>query len=297
MKELSLPLKTFDIFHLSPSQGFESQSEIEDWIPPEVKQQLLKIIKISFKGIDAASYLEKYFYPKDAFKFVLRLYYVDGQSQQIDSSQKSASSKDTGAKMGKDAKSSNCIVGYCLLSFSRAQFTAKSFTCMKASAAFLPAYRNGNNTIAFSLWQPIKHLLMHPFEKVIYLDTILSPAMYRMIAKNVAIYYPNRSEQTPPEVLDLIKQQPYSSNVDFDNLEQQEIAMEEPNPHVVWAGRMSNYSEDEILSLRSSTKSDIQFYCDINPNFDKGYAIVCAVPIGLMQILKTLVKSIFYSKQ
>jgi len=57
-------------------------------------------------------------------------------------------------------------------------------------------------------------------------------------------------------------------------------------------GRCTNYSEKEISSFRESNKTEISFYCQANPNFDKGSALFVIMPITLKQFILTAIKGL-----
>jgi hypothetical protein len=55
-------------------------------------------------------------------------------------------------------------------------------------------------------------------------------------------------------------------------------------------GRSTNYTEQEVHTFRKSNKKEIAFYCQVNPDFDKGVALFVIMPINLKQLLLTAFK-------
>lgn len=169
------------------------------------------------------------------------------------------------------------LVGYCLLTFTRQHLADKSrhsktVVLMGASAGFLPAYRHGNHTLQFSLQQAIGYKLRHPLQTVYFADTMLSPAMYRVMAKAVGIIYPHPAKATPPDVIKLL----------------QHLQPDSQSPsHVLYVGRKTDYSTAELQRFAASEKTEIRFYLQTNPGFNEGYALLTVIPVNLWQMLLT----------
>ena len=219
----------------------------KQWLSREHKAQLLLLISASFANVDATQYFEKYFICDSAFGRKLRLY-LDGSK----------------------------IVGYCLLTLHR----DSDAILVKASAAFYPEHRQGGNTFDFSLLVVGKLKLKHPLTPIFYADTMLSPAMYRAMAKNVAIIYPSATMPKTCEQLFLR----FNPDGKFSEFAKRTC--------VVHAGRTTNYTPQEVNSFRKNTKTEIAYYCLVNPNFDSGYALFVIMPITIKQFLLTGMKLI-----
>lgn len=215
------------------------------WLNNSEKQALLKLITASFTGVDAEQYFTKYFSGSDAFTRKLRLYYHQDK-----------------------------VVGYCLITFSN----SKQEVLIRASAAFYPEYRKGGNTFTFSMRQAFLYWLQHPQQNIYYADTMLSPAMYRAMAKKAAIVWP--SENIQPQAKALFEQ--FNSHGQVSELLNLRCLLD--------VGRRTNYSEQEISSFRSSDKTEINFYCQANPDFNKGSALFVIMPITLKQFVLTAVQ-------
>ncbi|GEK09712.1 hypothetical protein [Pseudoalteromonas peptidolytica] len=212
--------------------------------------QLKHIIAKSFADIDVDAYFEYYFEQDAKVKRRLRLFFLDCN-----------------------------IVGYCLLTFDDSHH---HFCLVGASAAFLPEHRGQNSTFAFSLSEVFKYYLRNPLRRVLYADTMLSPAMFRAMAKNIAQVYPN---QTPPDraIAELYNE------INSEGL----ISAENGLRCLKAVGRKTNYSNAEIARFRESQKAEIALYCRVNPNFDKGIALVTIIPITFTQFVLTLKKMIW----
>lgn len=209
--------------------------------------QIKAVIAASFNGVDADTYYQTYFDDIAISKRRLRLYFAN-----------------------------NTVVGYCLLTFKD---VSKRQVVIGASAAFLAHHRGNNNTFAFSIVEAIKHYAKRPWRYHVYADTMLSPAMFRAMAKNIAMVYPNQAGFNP-KIASLY---------------------EELNPEgIISAGnnmrclrkveRHVNYSSAEISQFRASQKPEVALYCLLNPHFDQGVALVTVIPISLRQLLLTFKK-------
>jgi len=219
----------------------------KDWLTEKQQAELITLIGCSFKGVDSAAYFSRYFMDPSHYQQCVRLFYQQNQ-----------------------------LVGYCLLTFKK---SAESIV-MGASAAFLPSFRGNNNTFGFSLRWAVKTWLLNLQRKVYYLDTMLSPAMYRAMGKKVAFIYPN----------------PVMTDLEI-SAYQALVPAAEPSRwrglHCLkFVGRASNYSDSDLAALKASSKAEIAFYCQINPNFAEGSALLVLIPINLKQLLATFWKAI-----
>ena len=223
---------------------FIDLTQSKQWLSASQRSELSDIIRVSFANIDAADYLLKYFDSPGPYQRKLRLYLYNGK-----------------------------VVGYCLLTFSN----SSNCSVIKASAAFLPEHRNGGNTFSFSILESVKCWLKRPWRKHYYADTMLSPAMYRAIAKSTAIIWPHPLHKAPAKLFTRFNPNGH-------------ISYENQLRCLVNVDRISNYSQQDLKSLRSSDKPEIQYYCQLNPNFDNGVALFVVIPINVNQIVRTLFK-------
>ncbi len=215
----------------------------KNWLNEQETSQITGLIASSFKGVDSQAYFQHYFNNPVFYQRCVRLFYQQDQ-----------------------------LVGYCLLTFRK---NTDNSIVMGASAAFLASYRGNNNTFAFSFLRALKTWLRHINHNLYYLDTMLSPAMYRAMGKKVAFIYPNPS-MTDHEI----------------QLYQALVPDAEPSPWrnlacLKTVGRSTNYSDDEVQSLKASSKKEIAFYCQLNPSFSEGSALLVLIPVNLKQIVCT----------
>ncbi|TMN42724.1 hypothetical protein CWC03_05935 [Pseudoalteromonas sp. S2755] len=209
--------------------------------------QLKRVIATSFSNVEVEHYFTQYFEKGESTKRRLRLFLSGGD-----------------------------IVGYCLLTFDDSN---NDVCIVGASAAFLPDFRGKNSTFRFSLIEVLKRYIRNPRRKLLYADTMLSPAMFRAMAKNIAEVYPNNLSQNSAiaTLYDTINPSGLVSS--YNGLRCLKVV-----------GRKTNYSEAEIVRFRESSKTEIALYCNVNPDFDKGTALVVIIPISLTQFILTLKK-------
>ncbi|WP_239652616.1 hypothetical protein [Pseudoalteromonas piscicida] len=209
--------------------------------------QLKCIIATSFSNVEVEHYFALYFERGESTKRRLRLFLSGGD-----------------------------IVGYCLLAFDDSN---KDVCIVGASAAFLPDFRGKNSTFKFSLIEVLKRYIRNPRRKLLYADTMLSPAMFRAMAKNIAEVYPNSLSQNSAiaTLYDTIN--PSGLVSPYNGLRCLKVV-----------GRKTNYSEAEIARFRESRKTEIALYCSVNPDFDKGIALVAIIPITMKQFVLTFKK-------
>ncbi len=224
-------------------------TQSKQWLSEQQRHSIMNIISASFSDVAPKDYLAIYFDSKDAQERKLRLYYDN-----------------------------NNLVGYCLLTFTCQTNT----TVIGASAGFFPEYRQGGNTFQFSLFESFKCWLRSPWRKHYYADRMLSPAMYRAIAKNTGIIWPHFQHNSPEHLFER-----FNPNGELDGHYSLRC--------LVPIGRSSNYTSQELASLRASNKPEIQYYCQVNPQFDNGVALFVIIPIHLRQFLRTIFKQVSQS--
>ncbi|MDX2368503.1 MAG: hypothetical protein QNK36_08900 [Colwellia sp.] len=222
----------------------KSLTQSRQWLSDSERAAISEIIKFSFSNISPDAYLAKYFDGTGAFQRKLRLYF-DGVK----------------------------LVGYCLLTFSDESRTI----VIRASAGFFPEYRKGGNTFKFSLSESFKCWLHRPWRKIYYADTMLSPAMYRAMAKNIGIIWPHPNHQVPDNIFEK-----FNSNG--------EVSKEVGLRCLIPVDRASNYSENELEDFKSSDKLEIQYYRSLNPDFNNGVALFVIIPVHFRQFIKTALK-------
>lgn len=230
-------------------QDVRQRQNQADWLSETTKAELCRIFSACFAGVKPTDYLHKYFLAEDCFERQLRLFRDQGQ-----------------------------LVGYCLINF-RHHTTADHRTVhlITASAGFLPTHRHGNHTVTFSLQCAVKHLLKHPLTAIYYADTMLSPAMYRVMAKHMAEIYPSPQRTAPADIQQLVR----------DLVPQ---TTDDGLSHVVFTGRKSDYSADDLQRFQNSDKPEIRFYLSTNPRFNEGYALLTIIPVTFRQLWQSLFK-------
>ena len=232
---------------------FQDLTQSKGWVDAGQIEQIVQLIDYCFVGIESRDYLNKYFFSESVKERKLRLFYEQ-----------------------------NKVVGYCLITFSQEKVDGHLVNCIGASAAFYTEYRQGNNTFDFSIKEALKFWLKHPWRKTYYADTMLSPAMYRAVAKKVAYVYPREDEAVPEDVGVLLSR--LKSKLAHEYIE------ESLHPHVIYVARKTNYRAEEIREFKQSEKLEIRYFCKINPKFDQGYALLTVIPVNFKQLLGMLFK-------
>lgn len=221
-------------------------TQTQQWLCAHEREAISALISSSFANVTPAAYLAKYFDSKEAFERKLRLYF-DGEK----------------------------LVGYCLLTFTH----VAAMTIIRASAAFFPDYRKGGNTFQFSLLESVKCWLRRPWRKLYYADTMLSPAMYRAIAKHVGIIWPHPKHNMPTALFERLNP---SGDIDQITLTRCLLRVD----------RATNYTESELAAFKASDKFEIQYYQRVNPDFNNGVALFVIIPIHFKQFVMTAFKKL-----
>jgi hypothetical protein len=224
--------------------NFIDYDQSKKWLDSSIKATLIKLINANFSGIDAKLYFTKNFEGTDVLARKLRIYFHQEE-----------------------------VVGYCLITALK----SNQDIVIKASAAFSPQYRKGGNTFSFSMTQVFLLWLKNPRKNIYYAGAMISPAMYRAIAKKAAIVWPNERSQIPNQIFEKFNT----------------TGMISPLLNLrclLNVGISSNYTEQEVNSFKVSQKKEINFYCRVNPNFDKGSALFVIMPINFKQVVLTCLK-------
>ncbi|WP_459682342.1 hypothetical protein [Vibrio comitans] len=222
----------------------QDYSQSQCWINQEQKQDLLEVIRLSFRNIEPEKHYQNRFEIDDCFERKLRLF-INGTK----------------------------VVGYCLLLFKR----HRNRVIIDGSAAFLPSARHGSNTMMFCLLEAAKYKLKHPTQQIFYGGYMLSPAMYRAVAKPIATIWPSK-ETPPPARL-------------FDELNPLGIFSPHNQLRCLRAlDFQSSYSAQDVQSFRTSHKSEFRYYCQVNPDFDRGVALFVIIPVSLKQLILSILK-------
>lgn len=228
------------------------------WLNEAERAALIEVIRASFANIEPLDYLAKYFDNSQVQERKLRLYFSHESHE--------STTSEAGAET---------LVGYCLLTFKQ----DKATTVIQASAAFLPEYRKGSNTFQFSLLECIKYWLRRPWRKTFYADTMLSPAMYRAIAKHTGIVWPHYQHQAPSEWFERFNPNGVTS-------------AETKQRCLVEVDRSSNYSDAELQAFYASKKREIAYYLRVNPAFNQGMALFVIIPVNFKQCIQTAWKMV-----
>ncbi|WP_249364560.1 hypothetical protein [Pseudoalteromonas rubra] len=213
------------------------------------KAQLLTIIGQCFEGIEPAEYFAYYFEQEGPVNRRLRLYYSEAGE----------------------------LAGYCLLTFDDSH---QAFCVIRASAGFLPQFRGKNNTFSFSILEVTRAYLRRPWRTLLYADTMLSPAMFRAMAKNIATVYPTATGSSAESQL-YQALNPTGLECGVNGLQCLKVV-----------GRKTRYSAAEVAQFKASNKAEIAHYCILNPNFDKGVALLAVIPVTLRQLIATAWKQL-----
>ncbi len=219
-------------------------TQTKQWVSDTERQAIQSVIQSSFANVDSAEYFAKYFDSPGPFQRRLRLYF-EGEF----------------------------IVGYCLLTFT----DESASTIIRASAGFYPDYRKGGNTFQFSITESFKCWLRRPWRKLYYADTMLSPAMYRAIAKRTGIIWPHPNRAMPHDLFERFN--PAG-----------DVSPATASRCLVSVNRTSKYTADELEAFKASEKAEIQYYQQLNPDFHKGTALFVIIPVHFRQLLVTAFK-------
>ena len=108
---------------------------------------------------------------------------------------------------------------------------------------------------------------------------MLSPAMYRAIAKRTGIIWPHPKRPLPTALFERFN--PGG-----------ELSPNTPARCLLGVERSSNYTDSDLAGFKASEKPEIQFYQWINPDFAKGMALFVIIPVHFRQLCLTVLKQL-----
>lgn len=218
---------------------YTQSSPQQEWLTAELQQQIQSVLAQCFAGQSITHYFAYEFLSAHSQQRRLQCFWHQQQ-----------------------------LVGFCLITWQRRKIAGRNVHTLGACAAFLPEFRHGNRTLQFSLNQAIKFKLRHPFTPLYYADIMLSPAMYRAMAKAIPLLYPKPTLATPPTVIQLLRHLNPNHSQD---------------PHLTQSELRGEFSASQMHEFRTSDKADIQYYLARNPNFAAGSGLWVVIPVGLAQ--------------
>lgn len=163
------------------------------------------------------------------------------------------------------------LIGACAVSYLPTDINNKQVLIIKTNLVCIDKNYRGGRFIRTAGWMSIRYARKNYDAMPLYwASVLLSPIAYLLIAKTFSQYYPHPQKPTPQAIQTIMKfishgnfKTDYANNI-FDGSGKQSI---------------THFETDADSS--ELTKKIIQYFNSINPEYTKGSAFTCVVPLNL----------------
>lgn len=173
-------------------------------------------------------------------------------------------------------KTKEKIVGYFAVHRFEKCINSKLLVIFRAEAGLVPEYRHKNADIYFWFKEAMKFKIIHPNEEIYCLFCPVNPSIYAIFAKYMYKAYPKYSCTIPPHIKNLMMQLADEFNLKM---------IDQNNPFVRKVGWITKAIEEEKLFWQSCNNPHIQFYINLNPDFNKGSGVLTLMPITFLNLI------------
>lgn len=168
------------------------------------------------------------------------------------------------------------IVGYFALHVFERLLGGQPSAVFRGEAGSLRAYRGGSITMRFGLKRLLSYLVRNPGRKAYYLGSLVHPSSYALLAHHFGTVWPQREQETPPEVLAFM-----------DGLAT-EFGLEKVGPAeplVRSVGWRTRETEAEREYWEQCDKPAARFFIEANPGYARGHGLLTMVPLNMANVL------------
>lgn len=181
--------------------------------------------------------------------------------------------------------SDSTIVGFFALHIFDIENAGKNNLIFRAQTGLLPHYRRSRANMYFSLFIILKYRILNPLTSIYCFLAVLSPSMYHVLAKNLAIVIPSYKREPSQQTLSLVNT--LKQAFGFDKEEEGSMW----TAHVNW---ISIASDDELSYWNKSESRHIKYYLKNNPEFRKGTGLITLIPFSWKNIVLSSAKVTMY---
>lgn len=165
-------------------------------------------------------------------------------------------------------------VGYVVVQCFQQIVDGRTVPVFRAEAGILPCYRGRNATLLFGLREAALYKLRHLFQQVFFMDTLVHPSSYHLLARHFPVIYPSRLAKTPPETLTFMVKL-------ADSFGKPRIENDPLRRGVGWITRES----PDSLPRSPEAMANKCFFAKMNPGYRKGHGLVTLVPLTFTNLL------------
>lgn len=177
------------------------------------------------------------------------------------------------------------LVGFFALHLFELEVDGKRELIFRGQTGLIQKYRRSKANMYFALYVILYYRIVYPFTSINCFLAIISPSMYAVLAKRLAIIEPSYKQETTTKKLLLIEK--LRKVFDFEK-EESESVWTSP------VGWISIASEEEKNYWKSSHNPYIRYYLKLNPNFEKGVGLITLIPFSWRNIFLSSFKVLNY---
>jgi hypothetical protein len=181
-------------------------------------------------------------------------------------------------------KSKKELIGYFAVHYFEKFINNKQLVIFRAEAGLVPEYRHIDADISFWLKEAIKFKILHPNKEAYFLVSPINPGVYANLANHIYKIYPKYNSIIPLEVEKLMMLLADEFNLKM---------VEKKNPLVRKVGWITLATDEEEAFWQRSKDPHLQFYINLNPNFDQGNGLLTLVPLTFLNLFLSFFSYIF----
>ncbi len=180
-------------------------------------------------------------------------------------------------------KSKGIWVGYVAVHYFTVHLEGRGIVVLRGEIGVLREYRKQINATKIVIHEALRCKLKNIGKKVMVLGCFVNPVMYYALAKLLYEIYPNYRRPTPIAVIRLMEKLAGIFHLEKVN---------EENPFVRRVGWQVREQLDEHRAAAHSNKSEILFFIQQNPCYNKGYGLEIIAPVTFANLFISFYNSI-----
>lgn len=167
------------------------------------------------------------------------------------------------------------LVGYCAFHRFARVIEGRRTIVLRAEAGLLPEYRGQAVAHWFGMLGALLEKLKHPFQRVVYLGTLVHPSSYRFFCKYFPSVYPSHGQNASSHRHTLAVALADSF---------QDPAVDPENPLVRDVGWITDQTLEHPAFISRSGRADIDYFEKVNPGYSSGHGLVVIVPVTMTSV-------------
>jgi len=168
------------------------------------------------------------------------------------------------------------LVGFNIFRLFENVIDGKIVATFRAAVGILPEYRGRNSILSFAFAQAIAYKLRHPLRKLNFICLAIHPSSYNLMSRYAHEVWPRHEQETPAETYRFMKNVFAAGGMTF---------ADDQDDYVISTGKFTIQDDAETRFWATCDKPQVQYYLRLNPNYVKGDALSCMIPLTAVNIL------------